>query len=271
MSKGGKPLPKEQWQVYLHTQDFIDIGAFNKAQQYLKSKRNKYYAQQTDNRTYLLQGLLKCANCYNPTINPEPYSWHGSPHIVKSTGKKAYYYGCSSKNVRKKNSRSVECHTIPLPAKPLEKNVIEFIKTLLDNPSVVFKYQQKLQSKKNDIRVKRSRCNTVKNLINKHNVTKEHILNLYKDGHYNSKRRDEELSKEENSLLRFKRELTNLESELSLYTNTEEYYKVFEAFREDYDQAIDVYKDTANTDQLYNLIHMMIEEIIIFSRPKTRI
>ena len=41
-------------------------------------------------------------------------------------------------------------------------------------------------------------------------------------------------------------------------------------FQEKYEEAIKDYDDNKNIDYLYGLIHMMIQEIIVFSRPKRK-
>jgi|GEM_PF-5097227 hypothetical protein len=44
-----------------------------------------------------------------------------------------------------KERRNIDCKIIPLPALPLERHVIEFVRELVNNSRVVFKYQQGLQ------------------------------------------------------------------------------------------------------------------------------
>ena len=269
-TKEGKAVPKDKWEVYLHDQNFIDKEIFEKAQQYLARGSRRYMRKQKESRVYLLQGLLKCANCYNPTLQKEPYSWNGYPKTVKSTGEKTYYYQCSSKNTTKKERRKLECHTIPLPALPLERHVIELIKKLLENPQVVFKYQQELQSKKIDIKIKKDRLRIVKKLINSSDSAKRRVEIMYQDG--DIKREDKTLRLKElkEQQIRNMKEMEILESELSIFSNTDEYFKAFELFEEKYKKALQDYEENETKHYLYGLIHMMIREIIVFSRPKRK-
>jgi site-specific DNA recombinase len=164
-TKDGKKLPKEKWESYEHNEDFIDKEVFAIAQKLLSLNSRRRLTEVTKDRVYLLQGLLKCANCYNPTLHTEPYSWNGLSKTVKSTGNKSYYYACSTKHTHKKKLRGIDCKTIQVPAKPLEKHIIELIKQLIDNPQVVFKYQQELQSKKADIKNEESSIEKCENFV----------------------------------------------------------------------------------------------------------
>ncbi len=269
-TKNGKKLQKDQWGVYYHDQELIDKETFEKAQKYILAGRKSYHARQSDNRLYLLQGLLKCANCFDPTLNAEPYVWNGSPHVVKSTGNKSYYYSCSSKHSEKKSRRKIDCKALPLPAEPLEKHVIDFIRTLLNNPRAVFKYQQELQSKKVDVRNKRDKLKMIKELINTNESAKRRVQIMYRDGDISREQKDKELKELKAQLDRNMREKEALDTELAIYTNKEEYFKAFELFQQKYEEAMNEYMQDGNSEYLYKLIHMMIEEVIVFSRPKRK-
>ncbi|MEN6378549.1 MAG: recombinase family protein [Methanofastidiosum sp.] len=266
----GKKVSKDKWKIYYHNQAIIDKDVFRKAQQYLSINTKRYKREKIDGRLYLLQGLLKCANCYNPTTNKDPYSWNGFPKRVKSTGEKVYYYQCSSKNSNKKERRLVECNTIPLPAIPLENHVINFLGQLLDNPKIVFKYQQELQSKKLDIQIKKNKLEMIKHLINTSEVAKERVLTMYQDGNIDKPTKDTKLKELNDQYCRNIKEMEEIESELSIFSNTKEYIKTFELFQIKYREALKDYHDGMDKEYLYSLIHMMIEEIIVFSRPKRK-
>lgn len=263
-----KKVPKEDWKVYRHKQQIIDRKTFDQAQQYISNKSTSYKRTNSDTRLYLLQGLLKCANCYNPLLHTEPYVWNGFPKLVRSTGKKTYYYQCSTKHSTKKQIRKIECKTIPVPAIPLENHVVDFIGKLLSNPETVFKYQQELQSKRIKIKTKEDRLSIIKDLLNNEDATKERILVMYKDGHRTKQETDSEIKELKEQHNRLIEEMDQIEDELSIFTNTDEYIKAFEVFQERYKDVIKNSKKKENRDYLYGLIHMMIKEIIVFSRPK---
>ena len=266
----GKKQPKEKWKLFRHSQIIIDKLVFNKAQKYLSISTSRYRREKVDGRLYLLQGLLKCANCYNPTLQKEPYAWNGFPKRVKSTGEKVYYYQCSSKNSNKKQRRLVECKTIPLPAIPLENHVINFLSELLNNPKVVFKYQQELQSKRLDIQIKKDKLKIIKDLLNTYETAKERVLTMFQDGDIGKESKDLKLKELEDQHIRNTKELETIESELSLFSDTSEYFKAFELFQVKFNDAIKDYNEGKDKDYIYSLIHMMIEEIIVFSRPKRK-
>jgi len=91
---------------------------------------------------------------------------------------------------------------------------------------------------------------------------------MYRD--YSRERKTKEIEELEAQYGRNLKEKEILESELSIFSNTEEYFKAFELFQEKYEKAIKDYDDNKNIDYLYGLIHMMIQEIIVFSRPKRK-
>ncbi|MFA7143045.1 MAG: hypothetical protein WC175_03585, partial [Candidatus Dojkabacteria bacterium] len=170
----------------------------------------------------------------------------------------------------KKERRNIDCKTIPLPALPLEKHVIEFVRELLNNPRVVFKYQQNLQSKKADIRAKKDRLKIVKQLLNTTESAKRRVEIMYRDGDYSRERKTKELEELEAQYKRNLKEKEILESELSIFSNTEEYFEALGLFQEKYEEAMKDYLNNKNIDYLYGLIHMMIHEILVFSRPKRK-
>ncbi len=269
-SKSGKKLPKESWKVFYHSQDFIDKKLFAQAQVYLASSSRKHKVSQLDSRKYLLQGLLKCANCYDPVLHKEPYAWHGTSKTVRSTGNKAYYYLCSTKNLHKSKRRNLQCLTIPIPAVPLEKHVMKLVRDLLDNPKVVFKYQQELQSKKVAIKHKNFELEKVKRSLNSYENAKKSILIMFKDGDITREKKIAELKELQEKYVENTQKKKNLESELSVFTDTKEYFKVFEIFKEKYKEVMKDYDNAENLESMYGLIHMMIEEIIVFSRPRRK-
>ena len=97
---------------------------------------------------------------------------------------------------------------------------------------------------------------------------KRRVEIMYRD--YSRERKTKEIEELEAQYGRNLKEKEILESELSIFSNTEEYFKAFELFQEKYEKAIKDYDDNKNIDYLYGLIHMMIQEIIVFSRPKRK-
>ena len=273
-SKDGKKLPKEDWKLYIHQFPLFSPtpdSLFFQAQKLLQGSGNRYYARKDKNRRYLLQGLLKCANCFDPVLHDEPYAWHGTPHMVKSTGKPAYYYECSSKHSGKKKARHVTCKVVSLPAKNLEKYVLDYIFNLVDNPKIVFEYQQKLQSKKLNISLLEFRLKTIIALINTHESSKSRIVELYSDGRMSKEAKDEAFKESDRKHKNNLAEKEKIEKDLAIFTAEGEYIKVFEVFKEQYAKFMKEYKQDieVENEEFYRLVHMIVEEIIVFSRPKT--
>lgn len=268
-SKDGEKLPKEEWDYCWHDQRIIDDETFRKTQTLL-NRTGRRAEESKQHRIYLLQGLLKCANCFDPEKHEEPYTWHGIPQKVRSTGEMAYYYECSCKNTSKKRVRNTVCHTISLPAIPLEEHVINFLHDLIKDPKPIFDYQQKLQSSANKIKYKKKNLKEILKLINSYKASRRRVIELYTNGDIKKKEKDERLEKLENDQKRYLKEKEELESDLDIYTKSDEYIKVFEIFEEKYEDVLEDLKEDSTDEELYSLIHMMIDEIIIFSRPKRK-
>ncbi|MDD4381786.1 MAG: recombinase family protein [Candidatus Dojkabacteria bacterium] len=270
-SKDGNKLPQDKWDIYRHKQAIIDKELFQKAQEYRSRsnhlRRGNYSKQQ---RLYLLQGLLKCANCFDPTKHTEPYSWNGLPHKVRSTGEMAYYYECSCKNTSKSKTRDTVCHTISLPAIPLEQHVLQLVYDLIKDPTPVFHHQQKLESSKNDIKRKKGQLDNLLDLLNTHASARSRVIEMYQNGDIKKEEKIERIKDLDKKYKRYIKEKEDLESELSIFTNTHEYIKVFNIFKDKYGDALKMLEEKGSDQELYSLIHMIVDEIIIFSRPKRK-
>ena len=269
-TKNGKKVPKKDWEVYCHKQTIIDPNLFYKTQEY-RSKRNstRQYTKKGQ-RKYLLQGLLKCANCFDPTRHTEPYGWNGLPHKVKSTGEKAYYYECSCKNSSKSDVRKTVCHAIGLPAIPLEQHVLNLVYELIKDPAPIFAHQQELASNKNDVVRKQKKLSSVVDLINTGASAKLRVIELYQNGDINKKEKDARIQELNTKHKQYLKEKKSLENDLSIFTNTEEYIRVLEIFKEKYESSLEQLAQEGSDEELSSLIHMIVDEIIIFSRPKRK-
>src|SRR5690606_21837470 len=122
----------------------------------------------------------------------------------------------------------------------------------------------------NEMNLKRSRLKAIKKLLNSHTAARERIIELYESGDINKKRKDMDLENEDKKYKALLKEMKTLERELSIFTGVDEYIKVFKAFQIAYDKALDEINQRYTEEDWYTLIHMVIDEIIVFSRPRRK-
>jgi hypothetical protein len=118
--------------------------------------------------------------------------------------------------------------------------------------------------------MKKAQLKNVKTLLNTVEPTRKRILQSFEDGDYDRKTKNDKLKDLDKQKIALEKEKEILESELSVFTHTKEYFQAFEIFKEKYTKEIKKYTKDDDVDYFYGLAHMMIEEIIIFSRPKRK-
>ncbi|HRI05714.1 MAG TPA: recombinase family protein [Candidatus Dojkabacteria bacterium] len=215
---------------------------------------------------YLLRGLLRCANCYNPEIDMQPHNWVGERKLVnKGTGKYSYYYKCKRKSPK---HSSIHCSCLPLPAYGIEEYVVDFLKKLIRNPRDVYNHQLKLESRRLEKEMLNKRLSVLKRLINSHSRTIDSIKFQHKNGHLSDNQFTEQMDEEDKLYKKNKADYDELESRLADLTIDEGYNKVFELFKKKYLEELEnLYKDR---EQLRDILQLIIHDIIVFSRPVTK-
>ena len=261
--KKNKQQPKEFWELSPHKHDaIIDDGTFQLAQEYIqvvskdsldtKVKRGEYI--------YLLSGLLKCQYCQSVVTPDHTYSnWVGNR---ETHGKiTTISYRCGRKNAKK--FKGSTCPTIPIPANSLEKLVVQFIEDLFRDPDYVFNFQRELASNKKHLKHLQEQARKLQNRsesfeARRDNVRKQHEM----------RGNDEVFLKQISDIddveARVTKELAQVKAEINQITLPTNHIQSFLEFTEKYKDRLDIVLE--DRQATYELIHLLLEEIIVESR-----
>jgi len=272
-SKKGKMQPKSEWKESPHRHDsIIPTQLFQLTKQYLSqlSDRKALTKKKEQGNLYLLSGLLKCDHCKDLGHTQEGgmMSWTGGRKIInKESQAVSYYYYCNRKNNKK---FSTICPTVPIPAEPLENYVIDFIKRLLSNPKQTYEYQKGLKSNKLEeerLRRKEDDRKHYQGLINALPIRKQNLLDQHAELHAidtpTLKLKLKELDVKKNE---YEKKISEIDFDLSQAVLSKGYEMSLNLFAEKYKDALT--SITENKKELYDLIHRLIYQIVVYSRPK---
>jgi site-specific DNA recombinase len=271
----GKLLPKQDWKLspYRH-KPIIPLHIFEISQTYVKQiadRKNLNKKKEENDHLYLLSSLLKCDHCKRDVNENEKYStWTGvKKKLTNSPHKFSYYYQCNRKNDTK---NSETCPTIPIPAEALENYVVEFVKELLKDPRHVYEYSRNLRSKKLESEV-----------LADLEVRRQHYIDLlngipgrkkgYQDQHAVLMIIDTDTLKEKLAELNLKaseyqEKIKEIDYSISQSYLSEDYELGLNQYRERYKEVIE--GRVADQKALYDLIHDLVYQVVVHSRPKTK-
>lgn len=275
-SNKNKPLPKSEWKESPRKHDpIIPRPLFEFVQKRLAdiSNRKIITKAKESGHLYLLSGLLKCDNCRKlGAIKDSEMSWTGGKDMIdKATGRYSYHYQCNRKNRKK---YTTVCPVVPIPAEGIDKYVIEFVQRLLSNPKATFEYQRSLDSSRlNTDRLKKQR-KTYQSLLESLPQRKANILQQHELGAFGSLALQEKLDELKATEMNCKQEIDKIDFELSKEAISKGYEATLELFSQKYGKVMDKLfaeyeKDENVRKELIDLIHMLIDRIIVYSRPKS--
>lgn len=270
-SRGNKPLPKEEWKLSPYRPpSVVDYYIFQQAQMLLKQAKQM---ANTINKTagdhiYLLSGLLKCDSCHSPEKGDiDLTTWVGDRKKLNKKGDEAAYtyaYKCGRKNTKE---NQIICKVIPIPAAPLEEYVVNMTKRLLSNPIAVYNYQHKLKSARLEIKWLQKRREDIKDLLNNFPNRLQRLKEQHEAGLIDLKAlrtKASEFSAKEQNL---KAELDKTEHKIGQNSLSTGYINTLELFSQSYVKTLDdLY---ANRQEIFDILHMLISRIIVYSRPVT--
>ncbi len=271
--KKGKLLPKEKWQESPYRHDgIITRHIYELAQTVLEqySDRKILTNKKGQDYLYLLSSLLKCDHCRNLGLDlkHEMMGWTGvQKEIGKGSGVFTHSYQCNRKNIKK---NTIICPVVPIPADSLEDYIVNFIERLLSNPKQVFDYQRQLRSNKlGEEHIKRleDSKNSYVELINglparDGRLREQHELQMIDTEMLKTMR--EGLGKKKTE---YEKRIDEIDAQLSRAVLSKGYEESLEQFaKKYYDTLESIHEDRT---KLYELIHSLIFQIIVHSRPKT--
>ncbi len=264
-----KRLPKGEWKLspYKH-EPIIPQPLFDLAQKILKevSARRTLAQRKVDQHFYLLSGLLKCDHCRSLGGSKESeWSWTGARKYVGKKLDFSYYYQCNRKN--KKKYPQNNCPVIPIPADELEEYVIEFVKQLLSNPKATYEYQKGLDSSRINIdRLKKERKRWTK-ILNAIPKIKTNILNQHAHGHIDIEELNKQIAELKKQESNCNESIKKIDFELAQESLSKGYVYSLELYAKKYEKALN--KAEKDEKELYELIHMIIDQVVVYARPKT--
>lgn len=266
--KNGKHLPKSEWKLSPYRfPSIIDTVTFEKAQKLLIS--SKYMSMPAkDGHIYLLKGLLRCDACYEETRDKKEgmIRWIGErKELKRGSGKFTYFYKCGRKH---KDKTSFSCFTLPLPAKEIEEYMINFVEILLRNPITVFKHQEKLKSTSAEINHLESSKKEFTNLLNAIPVRKERLKEQHELGFMDKEKLKEKMNTINDDEKRYRERLKGIDRSIVQKNISKGYVATLEIFAGKYHCTLK--NALADRQQIYDILHMLIEEIVVYSRSLTK-
>lgn len=272
-TKKGKVLPKDKWSESPHRHKsiipahYFDLALFRLKQ---LSDRKTLTQKKVQGNIYLLSGLLKCDHCkgLGDHTDDRLTSWTGDRKLLdKESRHYSYYYRCTRKNEKK---FSVVCPVVPIPAEPLEKYVINFVTQLLSNPKATFEYQKELKSStlnSQHIQKIEDDKNHFVELLNGLPSTRQRLIELHEIGVIDKQALQNKLSGLNDKKTDYKKKIEGFDLQLSQFTLSKGYEASLSLYSEKYSKALnDIINDK---EELYDLIHRLIYQIVVHSRPKS--
>lgn len=266
-SKEGKRLSKEEWKrILVPHKAIIAFGIFQLSQKRLDdlAMKKELTKKKEQGHLYLLSSLLKCDHCRGfSELKNRPTSWTGDKKLIKKSGKWSYYYRCGRKNGSK---FSKTCTVVPIPAEPLEDYVIKFIKQLLNDPIALFQYQKDLRSRKVNIEYLERRKHHAVELLASLPMRRQNLKIQHEMSIIDTASLAEKLSELDKKQMEIKSKIEEYDFQLTQETLSEGYKKSFEEYAVKYRKVLE--QTYSDRQELYDLIHSLIDEIIVYARPK---
>ncbi len=268
-TKNNKPLPKSEWKESPHRHTAIvysELFELAKVRLQELADRKSLTQKKMEGHIYPLSGLLKCDHCkeFSQPGQPDMMSWTGGKKLVsKDPVNYSYYYFCNRKNIKK---FSKICPVVPIPADSIEEYVINFIKQLLSNPQAVYEYQKQLTSTKLNTKQLESDKEHFERLLNALPLRKQALREQHKNLIIDTQTLQKELNELSEKEKQYKEKMSEIDYKLSQATLSKGYEASFKQYAEKYGKSLD--KAFDDKQELYELIHGLIYQITVFSRPK---
>jgi site-specific DNA recombinase len=254
-------LPKDKWKLSTHHHPrIIEDLVFEQVQEKLKASANKtaLNRKRSTDRLYYLSGLLRCGYCKPKTDGR--LAWQGAKKV--KNGHWSYCYMCGHKNTQKYDN---PCPVIPIPAEQLENYVIAFVVILLQNPKAVYDYQLSLKSSKKHVKLLTIKRDKLIANIDSIPTRKEKLSYQHEHSQISDKDLSIRLLVLRNDERDWQKNLKEINDTLGKYEISRGYTKSFELYAKKYKEILS--HVSKNPNEVYNLIHSLIAEIIVYSRP----
>ena len=262
--KNNEKLPFSEWKLSPYPLPLIiDHFTFEQAQKLLNLLKHSWHSPEGEH-TYLLSGLLRCDGCFDPERDKQGRThWSGErKELQKGSKRFSYFYKCG----RKYDSKSgIHCNVLPLPAKDMEDYIVEQARRLLANPIATYNHQLKLKSTKSEIKHLQKKREDLANLINSLPDRKKRLQEQHEAGFKDINQLKIDVKDLAEKERQYQQELTVIERLISENTLSKGYIESLNLFSKKYTSALG--RISTDRKELYELLHELIEEIIVYSRP----
>ena len=137
----------------------------------------------------------------------------------------------------------------------------------MSNPVAVYNYQLKLKSNKLELKHINNDIKRFGELYDGIDTQKERLNELYVAGKMRKEKLNIEYEELNKKYFEYKKQLTELTEQRDSHIFNQGYIESLELFKEKYIKTLDnIY---TNREEVFRIIHSIIQEIIIYSRPKT--
>lgn len=157
------------------------------------------------------------------------------------------------------------CGALPISADAVEDYVVKLCKGMLANPVHTFKYQKSLESTRLQVQHLKKEQQQLLKLIAAIPERRERLRVQHEVGLIDGQQLKSDLDNVIESEKASRQKLREVQAQLSQCSLSEGYVKTFELFEKKYQKVLD--NVSKNRDEVYQLIHLMIDEIIVYSRP----
>lgn len=260
-------MPKEKWYLSPYTYpSIIEPAVFAKAQKRLNQVTHADRRKTRDKHIYLLGGLLECRCCHDKERDGDTYAnWHGDrKEIGKGSGNYSYYYRCKRKS---SSNTDIRCNSIPLPAMELEQYVVDLVRHILRNPKAVYEYQKGLKSSEKMLGHLKKQRKHLKELMNYLPDREARWKELYADNKLTKKELDTHLDEIKAKRKDYLSQMESVEIDIAQKEAPKHYIKSLELFNEKYAGVLD--DISRNRKEIYDVLHMLVDDIGINTRPAT--
>ena len=144
----------------------------------------------------------------------------------------------------------------------------DFVIDLIQNPSTVYRYHQELASTRKDQKLQQKRREKIMDLLNKVPARRVRVRKQHEDGHITDDQLAERMKELDQDEKRYQQTLDEIDYRLSQIGVSEGYFKSFELFSLKYEGLIEELRK--DREELYMLIHQLIGQVVVYSRPVTK-
>ena len=146
--------------------------------------------------------------------------------------------------------------------------MVNALRKLLKDPQAVFKYQQQLRSKKLELKNQQLGREKLQRKLNELPQIRQNILFQHQIGELDGHALQAKLAKLSSQKKELTEKLVELEKKITSQVFDKHYQQSLELFADKYKQVLDQDINT-NRKELAEVISMLVDEIILYSRPVT--